>query len=106
MAYRSSRARMQRLQAEKAIENQEKEERRRAKEAAKATGASRKPAASKPKTKLPMRRRLVWVVCNRRGEVVKQFEYKEKAEAEAEMARLIEKTDQSHFLRSQKVALD
>lgn len=106
MAYRSSRARLQRLQAEKAVENEENEARRRAKEAARATGAGGRKASSTPKTKLPMRRRMVWSVCNRRGEPVKTFEYKEKAEAEAEVERLTEETGHTHFLKSHKVALD
>lgn len=55
-------------------------------------------------TKQP-KMRVVWSVCDIGGRTVQQFDYPQKADAEALAARLIEKGKGHHFVRSEKVPM-
>lgn len=51
------------------------------------------------------RMKIVWSVCDLGGRTIQQFEYPQKAEAEALAAELIEKGKGHHFVRSEKVPM-
>ncbi len=72
-----------------------------------APAASRSPARSRdaerrPKPAPTVRMRVVWAVCDVGGRTVATFDYPDKAEAEALVARLKSQGKGTHFLRSIK----
>ncbi len=54
----------------------------------------------------PPRLKVVWSVCDIGGRMLQQFDYSQKSEAEALVARLIEKGKGHHFVRSEKVPMN
>jgi len=80
--------------------------------------AKEKPAPKEPKDpkapkakkgaapRVASRMKIVWAVCAVNGSIVKTFPYPEKANAEAEVARLTEEKQASHHLRAEKVPFD
>lgn len=75
----------------------------------KSTQSRGKPEEAEPtRTSRPKnqpRMRVVWSVCDIGGRTVKQFDYPQKAEAEALVAQLIARGKGHHFVRSEKVPM-
>jgi hypothetical protein len=85
------------MQEEAAATEREREEKQKA--------ARKEPRAKKGAPPAPPgRMKIVWAVCAVNGSVVKTFPYPQKADAEAEVARLSEQAP--HHLRAEKVPFD
>ena len=108
------RGRLERLQGEAAANESEKEEKRKAKEAAKdapgaekpkVTARSKKAAASMPGA---TRMKMVWAICDRRAETVQTFPFPKKADAEAELERINAESElkNQHVLQQRRVPMD
>ena len=99
----SNRDRISKLAAEKAAERREKEE-------AKKSGTARKTTrrSSSPKAPAPIvgRVRLVWTVCDQRGNAVETFPYPDAEIARETAARLSEGNGKAHYVRKDKVPLE
>lgn len=96
----SNRERIERMRAEADAARKEREAARaeRASRPATARGSSRKADPQ------PARRvRLVWSVCDQRGDEVRQFPYAKEQEARDEAARLSTETGRPHFVKSSEV---
>jgi len=70
---------------------------------------ARKPEeATEARTSRPKnqpRMKVVWSVCDIGGRTVQQFDYPQKAQAEALVAQLIARGKGHHFVRSEKVPM-
>ena len=109
----SMRGRLERLQGEAAANEREREEKRKAKEA-----AAKLPGAAKPKTarvkaaakSMPgaTRMKMVWAICNRRAESVKTYPFPNKEQAEAELERINAESElkDQHVLQQRRVPMD
>ena len=81
-------------------------------EAAEARGLISPPKEREPRESRsarssgPPRLKVVWSVRDAGGRTVQQFDYPQKAEAEALAARLIARGKGDHFVRSEKVPMD
>ncbi len=108
----SQRHRIERLQAEAAATEREKEEKRKAREAAgltkkpatrrKAAGSSGSPSSGASSGRM----KAVWVVCARNGTVAKTYPYNQRAAADAEAQRLTDKKDSEHYVKADKVPFE
>jgi hypothetical protein len=49
--------------------------------------------------------RVVWVVCDNAGDVVKTFDYPQYEEAKEEAARLTEKKGKIHFVKKDRAPM-
>jgi hypothetical protein len=83
-------------------------------EAAEALGLNKEPErrprreTAEPRREAPKaqpRLKVVWAVCDMGGRTVATFDYGQKAEAEAFLAKLKAKGKDPHFLRSEKVPM-
>jgi len=92
----SNRARIERMQAEAAATSREKQEK------AEREAAAPERKRSKSKVVAPQRMKIVWTVCDPKGQVVKTYPYPLKPAAEAEAARLGE----GHRVRDHRVPMD
>ena len=107
----SNRDRIARLAAEKAAGDKEKE----VAKTTKKTKATKKPRSTSAKTtkasrasaaKPAMGMKLVWVVCDNTGGVVKAFPYPERKAADTEAARLTTSKGKTHFVKTDKVPME
>lgn len=96
----SNRERIERMRAEAEAAEKERAAARaeRASRPAAARGASRK-ADAQPRGRI----RLVWSVCDQRGDEVQQFPYAKEQEARAEAERLSTDTGRPHFVKQSEV---
>ena len=93
----SMRDRVERLRAEAAATEREREEKRKARElAGPAPGASQPSRRAKQPAPGATRMKVVWAICDRRADTVKTFPFPKKAEAEAELARMNAEADFHH----------
>ncbi len=97
----SGRERLERLQAEKAAEEQEKVEKKAAKKKAPA-----KRKTTRKKAAVSVRMKLVWAVCQANGTVVEMFPYPEKAEAQATAERMSAKGRPDFIVKPEKVPME
>ena len=104
----SNRDRIQRMAAEAEAKRQEKQKNDEVKKKAKKTSA-KKTSAKKPATRKKGaskgRVKIVWAVSVPAGNALKIFPYREKAQAEAEAARLTLKKGTLHVVRSERQAM-
>lgn len=110
MARMSNRDRIAQKAAEAKAAADEAEKKAKKKAAKKTTKKTTKKAAKKTTSRTkaaatPERLKVVWSVCDAGGSVVKSYPYPEKAEAEAEVARLTEKKNRPYRLRADKVPM-
>ena len=107
------RDRLERMRADAAINEREKEEKRKQKAEAdriQAMSPGRTTAKKAAAKSMPgaTRMKMVWAICDRRAETVKSFPFPKKAEAEAELARMnaeLPLKDQ-HVLQKRRVPMD
>jgi hypothetical protein len=88
----SNRDRIARMAAEKAVDKKKKP----------SAAAAAKAAPEKAATRM----KLVWVVCDNAGEIVKTFGFGEQTAAKEEAAKLSEKKGKLHFVKKDKAPLE
>jgi hypothetical protein len=69
---------------------------------ARSSGRSKSESEKRPKPSPTVRMRVVWAVCDVGGRTVASFDYPQKADAEALVAKLKAQGKGTHFLRSVK----
>ncbi len=109
----SMRGRLDRLRAEASATETERDEKRKAKEAAAAAPGVEKPkraATKKAAASMPgaTRMKMVWAICDRRADTVQTFAFPQKAAAEAELARVNAEASSKdqHVLQQRRVPMD
>ncbi len=100
----TGRERLERLQAEKAAEEREKDEKKAVKK--KKAPAKKKKATRKKKAAVSVRMKLVWAVCQANGTIVETFPYPQKDEAKATAERMSAKGRPDFIVKPEKVPME
>lgn len=98
--------RLERMAAEKAAADRERQEKSAKKKTASPakTPGTRSSARAAPVS--TGRERVVWAVCDPMGSAIKTFAYPEKEQADAEAARLTADKGKTYFVQRQKVPME
>jgi hypothetical protein len=103
----SNRDRIDRLAAEKAAAQREKDEEKKTKAAKAAVPGAKKPRAPrKKKTATPIRMKAVWAVCRLGGDVVEMYPYAQRDVAESAAVRLNKEAAGDYIIRQERVPME